>query len=46
MTPFYALIYTLAYSESNTVAQQPSHTHMYISQLFSITAVTQKLSKH
>jgi len=34
MTPFYALIYTLAYSESYTVAQQPSHRYVYFSIIF------------
>ena len=34
MTPFYALIYILAYSESYTVAQKLSHRYVYLSIIF------------
>ena len=34
MTPFYALIYILAYSESYIVAQKLSHRHVYLSNNF------------
>jgi hypothetical protein len=52
MTPFYALIYILAYSESYNVAQKLSHkyvcvcVYIYIYKLFSINTGTEKLSKY
>jgi hypothetical protein len=58
MTPFYTLIYILAYSESYTVAQKLSHRYVYvcvcvcvcvcvyINQLFSITVVKKNLQNN
>ena len=45
MTPFYSLIYILAYSELYTVAQKLSHRYVYLSTVF-YNCSYKKLSKH